>query len=66
VTFDLLLDGQLLAVDLMATTVEDLLKLDAADIAWAMEEYGSCGAIDASGDRELVLVAHGDKLPQGG
>ncbi len=27
VTFDLLLDGQLLAVDLMAATVEDLLKL---------------------------------------
>jgi hypothetical protein len=59
-TYDLLLDGKPLATDLLLTTVEDLLKLDTTDIAWALEEHGCCEVLDASGERELVLVAHGD------
>ena len=58
-TFDLLLDGEPLATDLMHTTVEDL--LDAADIAWALEEHGVCSVLDASGKRELVLIAHNNR-----
>jgi len=40
--------------------VEDLLKLGAGEIAWAIEEHGSCSCSDASGERELMLVAHGN------
>ena len=55
-TYDLLLDGRPLATDLLPTTVEDLLKLDATEVAWALEEHGVCSVCDASGERELVLV----------
>jgi hypothetical protein len=57
-TYDLLLDGRPLATDLKLATVEDLLRLDAADIAWALEEHGRCDVLDASGQRELMIVAH--------
>jgi hypothetical protein len=43
---------------LKLATVEDLLRLDAADIAWALEEHGRCDVLDASGQRELMIVAH--------
>ena len=63
-TFDLMLDGRPLATNLLAATVEDLLKLDAGEIAWAVEEHGRCSVLDASGERELMLVAHGDKAQE--
>jgi hypothetical protein len=31
---------------------------------WALEQYGVCTALDASGERELMIVEHGDALPQ--
>ena len=62
-TYDLYLGGKLLAQDLLATTVEDLCKLDAEDIATWIEEAGVCTALDASGERELDLVAHTNPLP---
>jgi len=61
-TFDLYLDGQLLAQDLTAATVQDLCKLDVVEIKWAMEEHGYCKVLDDSG-REMQLIAHGDPLP---
>ena len=62
-TYDLYLGGRLLARDLLPATAEDLLKLGAEDIAAWVEEAGVCTALDASGERELGLVAHGDPLP---
>jgi hypothetical protein len=64
-TFDFYLDGQLLAQDLTAATVQDLCKLDVVEIKRAMEEHGYCKVVDDSG-REVQLIAHGDPLPSEG
>jgi hypothetical protein len=55
--YDLYLDGRLLAQRLMIETVEDLCKLDAAEINWAIEDCGVCSMLDDS-DRDLRVVAH--------
>jgi len=58
------LTARLLATNLLPATVEDLLKLDAGEIAWAVEEHGRCSVVDALGGRKLALVAHGDKAQE--
>jgi hypothetical protein len=63
-TFDLYLDGKILAQELTPATVENVVNLDIEDVLWALEEHGICIALDASGERELMLVEHGDELPQ--
>jgi hypothetical protein len=60
-TFDVYLDGLLLAQDLLPSTVKDLCKLKIVDIEWAVEEHGKCTIVDDSG-RELLLVPHGCEL----
>jgi len=64
VTFDLYLDGKLLAQELTPASVENVVNLDVEDVLWAIEERGLCTALDASGERELMIVEHGDCLPQ--
>jgi hypothetical protein len=59
--YDLWLDGQPVATDLLAATVEDLLKLDASEVTWALAEHGVVTVLAADGERELVLVEHGDR-----
>jgi hypothetical protein len=59
---DLWLNNQLLATDLPLAVAADVCKLDAGDVAWALEGHGVCSTFDVSG-RELTLVAHGDGLP---
>jgi hypothetical protein len=61
--YDLWLDGKPAATDLLAATVEDLLKLDASEITWALAEHGAVTVLAADGERELVLVEHGDRPP---
>jgi hypothetical protein len=63
-TYDLLLEGRLLAQDLALATVADLTKLAPVDICWAVEEHGRCDVVDDSG-RDLALVPHDDGLPTG-
>jgi hypothetical protein len=60
-TYDIYLEGLLLAQDLQPATIADLCKLAACDLALAVEEHGLCTVIDDSG-RALALVAHGDDL----
>jgi hypothetical protein len=62
-TYDVYLDGRLLAQAITLTTAEDFCKLDPAEIEWAIGEHGVCTALDQSGGRELNIVAHGDALP---
>jgi hypothetical protein len=62
-TFDLYLNGALLAQDLAPATVADLAKLDLGELKWAVTDRGCCEVVDDSG-RALAVVAHGDALPQ--
>ena len=63
-TFDVYLDGLLLAQNLQLATVSDLCKLAAHDIEWAVAECGQCNIIDDS-NRTVALVHHGDDPNQG-
>jgi hypothetical protein len=63
VTFDLYLDGKPLALELTPASVENVTCLDAENVLWALAQCGSCNVLDASGERELVIVEHGDPLP---
>jgi hypothetical protein len=63
-TFDLYLDDKLLAQELTPDSVENVVNLDVEDVLWAIEEHGLCTALDASGERELIIVEHGDAPPQ--
>ena len=64
--YDLWLNGKPVATDLLAATVEDLLKLDASEVTWALAEHGAVTVLAADGERELVLVEHGDRPPREG
>jgi hypothetical protein len=64
VTFDLYLDGKPLALELTPASVENVVNLDIEDVLWALEEHGLCTALDASGERELIIVEHGDAVPE--
>ena len=65
-TYDLYLAGKLLAQSITLDAAENVTNLDPAEIEWAIEEYGVCTTLDASGEREVDVVAHGDKPPQMG
>lgn len=54
-TFDITLNDQLLAGNLSLEQVAAVACLDADEVAWAIEEFGRCDALDASG-RELTIV----------
>jgi hypothetical protein len=49
--FDVWLDGKPLATDLQGETLEDLCKIDLAELMWALEEHGVVSALAADGDR---------------
>ena len=63
-TFDLYLDGKPLALELTPASVENVACLDVENVLWALADCGSCSVLDASGERELVIVEHGDPLPE--
>jgi hypothetical protein len=59
-TFDLYFNAKPMAHGLTLGAVAEICNLDAAEIAWAIEECGRCDALDLS-CRELTVLPHGDK-----
>ena len=56
--FDIYVDGQLFSQCLTEATLENVCKLPAADLIWAMAEKGVCTLLDDSG-REVKVTPHG-------